>query len=247
MKIIAIIPARYQSTRFPGKPLATINGKPMIRWVYEKVNRVKEVDETYVATDDGRIQNCVMEFGGRCLMTSSKHLCGSDRLAECVDILHLDDDDVILNIQGDEPMIQSGMIYDLISTMLDKNTVMGTLKEKITNTEDVNNPNIVKVITDINDNAIYFSRFALPYNRNLDSNICYYRHVGVYAYRVHFLRKYTNWSKSEHESAESLEQLRVIDNGYKIKVKETESSSMGVDTEAQLKYVERIMKEREYE
>lgn len=242
IRMIAIIPARYQSSRFPGKPMALINGKPMIQWVYECVNKAQGVSETYVATDDERILKCVQSFNGKAIMTSAKHESGSDRLAECAEILKLNEDDIILNIQGDEPMIQELMIQELISTMSDSNVYMGTLKEKIDNVHDINNPNIVKVITDINDDAIYFSRYSIPYNRNELKDLIYYRHVGVYAYKVFFLKKYTKLSKSRLEIAESLEQLRVLENGYKIRVLETKCSSIGVDTVEQLKLVEDIMK-----
>lgn len=241
-KIIAIIPARYQSSRFPGKPLAMINDKPMIHWVYERVTGIQNISQTCVATDDDRILKCVQKFGGEAIMTSSQHESGSDRLAECAKILNLSEDDIILNIQGDEPLIQELMIQELISTMSDRDIYMGTLKERITNTDDIENPNIVKVITDINNNAIYFSRYPIPYNRNLLKKLAYYRHVGVYAYRVFFLKMYTQLPKSNLEIIESLEQLRVLENGYKIKVKETQCSSVGVDTIEQLKIVEEIMK-----
>lgn len=246
-KKIALIPARYQSSRFPGKPLALINGKPMIQWVYERVSKVSELDAIYVATDDKRIFDCVVSFGGKCLMTSTKHECGSDRLAECSEILALDDEDIVLNIQGDEPMIQPAMVKELMATMDEDNSVMGTLKERITNREDIANANIVKVITDINDYAVYFSRCAIPYNRNGIEDVCYYRHVGAYAYKVRFLKMFTKWPKTDLESTESLEQLRVLEHGYRIKVKETNCSSLGVDTEEQLKIVEDMMKENEYE
>lgn len=241
-KIIAIIPARYQSSRFPGKPLAMINGKPMIQWVYESVNHVKGISEVYVATDDERIMECVQSFAGKAIMTSAAHTSGSDRLAECAEILKLDEMDIVLNIQGDEPLIQETMINELISTIKGKDVCMGTLKERINNIEDIENPNIVKVITDINDNAVYFSRHPIPYNRNGIKDLVYYRHVGVYAYRVIFLRKYTELPKSNLEIAESLEQLRALENGYKISIRETQCTSIGVDTVEQLKQVEEIMK-----
>lgn len=243
-KIIAIIPARYQSSRFPGKPLANILERPMIQWVYESVKNVNAIEEVYVATDDTRIKECVEGFGGKCLMTSDKHQCGSDRLAECVDILGLQTEDVILNIQGDEPMIQEKMVEELISSIALPDTVMGTLKERIVNTEDIYNSNIVKVVTDKYDNALFFSRCAIPFNRNNNEDIIYYRHVGVYAYRAGFLKEYTSMPKTKLELAESLEQLRVLENGYKIKVTETECSSLGVDTIEQLHEVEEIMKKR---
>jgi 3-deoxy-manno-octulosonate cytidylyltransferase (CMP-KDO synthetase) len=241
-RIIAIIPARYESRRFPGKPMALINGKPMIQWVYERVSNAQKVSETYVATDDERILDCVRGFNGKAVMTSAKHESGSDRLAECAEILKLKENDIILNIQGDEPLIQEIMIQELISTMTDPKIYMGTLKEKIINIDDIKNPNIVKVITDVNGNAIYFSRYPIPYNRNDLKDIVYYRHVGVYAYRAFFLKKYTQLPKARLEMAESLEQLRALENGYKIRVTKTQCSSIGVDTAEQIKQVEEIMR-----
>ena len=241
-KIVAIIPARYQSSRFPGKPLAAINGRPMIQWVYERVSSVQEISQVCVATDDERIVECVQGFNGNAIMTSSKHESGSDRLAECAEILKLSQDDIVLNIQGDEPLIQETMIRELISTISDTDVHMGTLKERITDEDDIANPNIVKVITDIRGNAIYFSRYPIPYDRNGLKDLVYYRHVGVYAYKVDFLKRYTRLPKSFLEIAESLEQLRVLENGYNIRVKETNCSSIGVDTVEQLKHVEEIMK-----
>ena len=236
-KKIAIIPARYQSSRFPGKPLALICGKPMIQWVYERTVNVSCLDEVYVATDDDRIKKCVEDFGGKCLMTSLNHESGTDRLAECVQILELQDTDIVLNIQGDEPLIEEQMIMDLLSTM-NQNEDMGTLKELIISQDDVENTNIVKVVTDLQDNALYFSRYPIPYNRRNVSDIKYYRHVGVYAYRVSFLKKFAKMPKSEYETIECLEQLRALENGYKIKVKITNSSSMGVDVPEQIEQME---------
>lgn len=242
-KIIAVIPARYQSSRFPGKPLAMIAGKPMIQHVYERVVKVSCLDEVYVATDDDRIRECVEDFGGKCLMTSSRHESGTDRLAECVELLELQNTDIVLNIQGDEPLIEEQMIIDLLSTM-SENEDMGTLKEIITSQDDVKNTNIVKVVTDLQDNALYFSRYPIPYNRGNVKDVKYYRHVGVYAYRVGFIKKFTKFPKSNYEKTECLEQLRVLENGYRIKVKMTESSSMGVDTPKQLEQVEKkLMKD----
>lgn len=241
-KIIAIIPARYQSSRFLGKPLALINGKPMIQWVYERVSSIQKISQTYVATDDERIAECVRRFNGKAMMTSAKHESGSDRLAECIEILKLNEDDIILNIQGDEPLIQEIMVQELISTISDQDVYMGTLKERITNVDDIENANIVKVITDVNDNAIYFSRYPVPYDRNGLNDLVYYRHVGVYAYRVFFLKRFTQLPKTYLEIAESLEQLRVLENGYKIRVLETQCSSIGVDTVEQIKLVEEIMR-----
>lgn len=242
MKKIVLIPARYQSSRFPGKPLAIINGKPMIQWVYEGVSKTACIDEIYVATDDERIYDCVKAFGGKALMTSANHQCGSDRLAECAEILQLDDEDVILNIQGDEPLVCKEMVESLVSAFDDEEVYMATLKKKITIPEEIDNNNVVKVITDVNSNAITFSRHALPFNRDNHPDIVYYKHIGAYAYKKWFLEKYSKMEKTFLEKCESLEQLRVIENGYKIKVLETEFQSLGVDTPEQIAQVEEQMK-----
>jgi 3-deoxy-manno-octulosonate cytidylyltransferase (CMP-KDO synthetase) len=240
LKTYIIIPARYASSRFPGKPLIMLAGKPMIQWVYEAAIKTMNIESVYVATDDYRIYNAVLEFGGKCLMTSDKHQSGSDRLAECADILGLNDSDVILNIQGDEPLITPQMIGELGMTMED-GSCMGTLKEEITDETDIANPNIVKVVTDINNNAIYFSRNPIPYKRNDSERLKYYRHVGVYGYMAGFLRDYIKMPRSYLEETEGLEQLRVLENGYKIKVLETKYHSMGIDTPEQVKIVEEIL------
>lgn len=242
MKIIGIIPARYKSTRFPGKPLANICGKPMIQWVYEKTCKSKLIDMVYVATDDKRIFDTVKIFGGQPLMTADTHSCGTERIAECVDILSLAKDDVILNIQGDEPLISEEAIGDLVNIFEDKTVFMGTLKKEIEEKQELDNPNVVKVVTDINNDALYFSRYCIPYNRD-NAEVKYYKHIGVYGYKVDFLKKYVQMEKGLLEKAESLEQLRVLERGYKIRVAETKYQTIGVDTEEQLKMVERIMLE----
>ena len=242
MKVIGVIPARYRSTRFPGKPLADICGKPMIQWVYESAVKVKQIEAVYVATDDVRIFDSVTGFGGQALMTSPDHTCGTDRLAECARVLDLGDDDVILNIQGDEPLIQPEMILDLLSLFTCPDVYMGTLKKRIENKEELENPNVVKVITDVNDDAIYFSRYCIPYERD-DAHTVHYKHIGIYGYRVWFLKKFSAMEKTVLERAESLEQLRVIENGMKIRVKETVYETVGVDTPEQLALVEQRLKE----
>lgn len=239
-RIIAIIPSRYGSTRFPGKPLALIKGRPMIQWVSENVKKSEYVSDVYVATDDQGIFDAVTSFGGKALMTSDKHACGTDRLAECAETLNLSDDDIVLNIQGDEPLIRKELVEDLISCFDSPDVYMGTLKKKIEVDSELDNPNIVKVITDINDYAIYFSRYCIPYARD-GIKIDHYKHVGAYAYTAKFLREYSKMPKASLEIAESLEQLRVIQNGLKIKVRETTYQTVGVDTPEQLKQVERLM------
>lgn len=240
MKIIAIIPSRYGSTRFPGKPLAIIKGKPMIQWVCENVSKAENISDVYVATDDQRIYDAVISFGGKVLMTSDKHSCGTDRLAECAEILKLSDEDIVLNIQGDEPLIRKEMVEDLISCFDSPGVYMGTLKKRIEVEEELDNPNVVKVITDVNNNAIYFSRFCLPFERN-GKRTDHYKHIGAYGYTAIFLKQYSKMDKTSLEIAESLEQLRVIQNGLKIRVKETKYQTVGVDTLEQLKQVEEIM------
>lgn len=238
-KIIAIIPSRYASSRFPGKPLADILGKPMIQWVYEKVSSVPEISEVYVATDDERIFDTVTGFDGKAIMTGECS-CGSDRVYQACEKINAD---IVLNIQGDEPSIKIEMIRDLISAFNDSDVQMATLKKEITADEDVNNPNMVKVITDVNDNALYFSRSAIPYNRDGIDGVKYYKHIGVYGYTKEFLKKFVNMPQSSFEKTESLEQLRAIENGYKIRVIETKYQSIGVDLPEHIALVEEELKQ----
>lgn len=237
MKIICVIPSRFQSSRFPGKPLAIINGKPMIEWVYTTVSHMDEVSETYVATDDERIYKAVIGFGG-CAVMTGKCACGSERVAQaCRDI----ECDVVLNIQGDEPMIKPEMIRDLISGFDDPSVNMVTLKKRITSQNDIENPNIAKIITDVNNNAIFFSRSVIPYNRDNLENVKYYKHIGVYGYKKEFLMKFSELPRSSLECAEELEQLRALENGYPIRVVETQYQSIGVDLPEHIAIVEREM------
>lgn len=237
MKTIAIIPSRYGSSRFPGKPLAMISGKPMIQWVYENVSKASFLDAVYVATDDQRIFDCVEKFGGKALMTASTHTCGTDRLAECAELLQLEDEDLVLNIQGDEPLIKAEMVRDLYSCFDSDKVYMGTLKKRIEVSEELNNPNVVKVINDVNDYAIYFSRYCLPFERD-GKKADHYKHIGAYGYKTWFLKKYSKMAETPLEISESLEQLRVLENGYKIRVKETKYPTVGVDTPEQIAQVE---------
>ena len=237
-KIIAIIPARYSSSRFQGKPLAKIKGKPMIQWVYETISRIDEIDELYVATDDLRIAECVESFDGKYIMTSDKHNSGSDRIAECALKININDDDIILNIQGDEPMIKEEMVRELINAFNDEEVYMATLKKQIIDENEINNSNVVKVITDINNDAIYFSRSTIPNNRENVDGVKYYKHIGVYAYKKSFLIKFTELNESSIELIEKLEQLRVIENGFKISVLETEYQTIGVDLPEHIALVE---------
>jgi len=241
MKTYAVVPARYASSRFPGKPLALIFGKPMIQRVYENLQEASDVlDGIYVATDDKRIYDTVTGFGGNAIMTSANHTCGTDRIAECAQILGLDDEDLILNIQGDEPMVNRQLVLDLKSCMDDPHAVMGTLKKKLTDPSKFDDPNVVKVVTDVNDDAIYFSRFCIPHTKNPESTE-FFVHVGAYCFKKKFLMEYSKMAKTPLEKAESLEQLRVLENGYKIKVKETNCEILGVNTPEDLEELLKVI------
>lgn len=234
MKFLGIIPARYLSTRLEGKPLKNIHGHTMIEWIYKRARKSK-LDYLVVATDDSRIFDEVIKFGGNAIMTSDKHTNGTSRIAEVCE--KITDYDVIINIQGDEPLIEVDMINSLIDSFKEnKELVMATLKHKIKDIKEIENPNNVKVITDKKDYAIYFSRSVIPYQRN-NKNIEYFKHIGIYGYKRDFVIEYSKMPSTILEETESLEQLRVLENGYKIKVLETQHSLIGVDTEENLKDV----------
>lgn len=234
MKFLGVIPARYLSTRLEGKPLKKIHGHSMIEWVYKRAKKAN-LDELIVATDDKRIYDEVLSFGGKAIMTSTEHKNGTSRIAEVCQ--KLSDYDVVINIQGDEPLIETDMINSLVDSFIkDKSLVMATLKHKLKEEEEIKNPNNVKVISDKNDFALYFSRSPIPYPRN-NENVSYFKHIGIYAYKRDFVIEYSNMASTPLEEAESLEQLRVLENGYRIKVLETPHSLIGVDTEENLKDV----------
>ncbi|MFW5999798.1 MAG: 3-deoxy-manno-octulosonate cytidylyltransferase [Halanaerobiaceae bacterium] len=239
MEAAAVIPARYDSTRFPGKILANINGKPMIRHVYERVEIVEEIDTVIVATDDHRIFRCVEDFGGRVVMTSPEHTSGTDRIAEVArELSH----SLIVNVQGDEPDIKPEMIASALRPFVQEEEIkMTTLIRKL-DQEEINDPNVVKVVTDKDGNALYFSRASIPYIRDNRSGR-FYKHIGLYVYRREFLLQYTSMEPTPLEMAESLEQLRVLENGYRIRAVETELDSIGVDTPEDLERVQQIMGE----
>ena len=247
LKYIAIIPARYASTRFPGKPLAEIDGKMMIERVYEQAR--KALDHVYVATDDQRILKAVENFRGKAVLTSIHHRSGTDRCAEAIDIIERLENinfDIVINIQGDEPFIQPSQIHKLMNCFTDPDARIATLAKPFTEKNELFDPNKVKVIADKNMNAIYFSRAVIPFLRNVEkqdewiSNHQFYFHVGIYAYKKQVLKQITILPASELEIAESLEQLRWIENGYQIKLNFTEhDSGIGVDTPEDL---ERIRK-----
>ena len=241
MKFLGVIPARYASTRLEGKPLIDIEGHTMIEWVYKRT-LLSDLDMVVVATDDQGVYDEVKSFGGEVVMTSKEHLNGTSRIAEVADIYK--NYDVIINVQGDEPLIEKEMINSLIAPFKEeKDLKMATLKHKMDNLDEVNNPNNVKVVTDKNNYAIYFSRCPIPFPRNLDLNN-YFKHVGIYGYRTDFVIEYSKMSPTSLELSESLEQLRVLENGYKIKVLETPYKIVGVDTKEDLERVKKIIKEK---
>lgn len=234
MKILGIIPARYGSTRFPGKPLIDIDGKTMIQRVYEQAKQTSILTEVYVATDDKRIFNEVLSFDGKVIMTSEKHQSGTDRCAEVVNKLPVHYD-VVINIQGDEPFINPIQITQLCNCFLDENTQIATLIKKITAQEDLFNENKVKAVFNTNHFAIYFSRNPIPFFRGKVQedwlkNHTFFKHIGIYGYTTPILQKITKLNPSKLELAEGLEQLRWLENGYTIKVAETELEAISIDT-----------------
>lgn len=243
MKTIAIIPARYASTRFPGKPLAILGGKPVIQRVYEQVTTV--LDEAYVATDDERIYNKVQEFGGRVVMTSPNHKSGTDRIEEAVQKIGTDAD-IIINVQGDEPFIHPSQIEALIKCFDDPTTQIATLGKPFDNDADISlldNPNSPKIVVDNNSFALYFSRSVIPFIRGVEHNqwlgkYPFLKHLGIYAYRTQVLHEITHLPQSSLELAESLEQLRWLQNGYRIRVGTTNIETVGIDTPEDLQRAE---------
>ena len=233
MQILGLIPARYASTRFPGKPLVDIAGKSMIQRVFEQAKKCGQLDEVVVATDDERILNHVLAFGGNAIMTSTEHQSGTDRCAEVS--LQYPEFDVIINIQGDEPFIDPEQISKVISCFDSPDTQLATLVKKIGSEQELFNPNSPKVIINKNSEAIYFSRLPLPYIRGQEQenwlqHFIFFKHIGIYGYRADILHQVTKLPVSSLEKAESLEQLRWIENGYKIKVAETDLETYAIDT-----------------
>lgn len=245
MKILGIIPSRYASTRFPGKPLAMINGKSMVQRVYEQAKKSKLLTKVVVATDDQRIYDHVVDFGGEVLMTGDYHLNGTTRCYEVIEILKNSGEhfDVVINIQGDEPMIDPANIDRVANLFKDKDTQIATLVKEITSTEDLFNNNVVKAVLANNGKAIYFSRQAIPFARSqnndswLDENT-YFKHIGIYGYGASVLEKIVDLPVGKLEKAESLEQLRWIENNYTIKADITDFESIGIDTPEDLNKLE---------
>ena len=247
MKFIAIIPARYASTRFPGKPLASLGGKTVIERVYQQVSKV--VNDIYVATDDERIRDTVETFGGKAVMTRSDHQSGTDRIEEALGKITLpagELPDVVINVQGDEPFIQPSQIETLCQQFEHRETQIATIGKPFTDMEAVENPNSPKIIVNRDGFALYFSRSVIPFVRGVERHkwLGYYpylKHLGLYAYRTEVLHAITRLPQSPLEKAESLEQLRWLDNGYRIRVGLTEVETVGIDTPEDLQRAEQFL------
>ena len=243
MKFIAIIPARYSSSRFPGKPLAMLGGKLVIQRVVEQV--AKELNDVFVATDDKRIFDAVENFGGHAIMTRSDHKSGTDRIEEAFEKLQVKAD-VVINIQGDEPFVQASQIETVMQCFEQETTQIATLGKPFENMESVANPNSPKIATDLNGYALYFSRSVIPFVRGKEqkcwlNSFSFLKHIGLYAYRTDVLREITKLPQSPLELAESLEQLRWLQNGYKIKVGLTNVETVGIDTPEDLQRAEAFL------
>ena len=236
MKILGIIPARYASTRFPGKPLTIINGKPMIQRVYEQSLKAELLTDVIVATDDQRIYDAVIAFGGKVMMTSSEHNSGTDRCCEIVEKIE-NQYDAVVNIQGDEPFINPEQINQIASLISTEESQIASLCKPIKDEDELFDENVVKVVFDKNSNALYFSRQTIPFLRKADKNAMswmqqrtFYKHIGIYAYKVNVLKEIANLPQSELELSECLEQLRWLENSYEIKMGTTEFESYSIDT-----------------
>jgi 3-deoxy-manno-octulosonate cytidylyltransferase (CMP-KDO synthetase) len=242
--VIAIIPARYQSNRFEGKPLALIQGKPMIQHVVERAQRVELLSRVVVATDDERIAKTVEGFGGSWVMTRRDHATGTDRLAEAAGLLGISDQDVIVNIQGDQPLFPAEIVEQVARPLIDDPSLpMSTLIYKIIRPEEIPDPNHVKTVFDCHNNALYFSRSPIPFQRDPDEveSPTYYKHLGFYAYRKGFLMTFVGLPEGQWEHFEKLEQLRALEFGYTVRVVLTDYDSVEVDTPKDLLRVEELL------
>jgi 3-deoxy-manno-octulosonate cytidylyltransferase (CMP-KDO synthetase) len=252
-----IIPARLKSSRLPNKVILDLLGKPLVQWVYEKSKEAKNIDDVFIALDDQKVIEKVKNFTNNYILTSEAHSSGTDRLAEAVTkIKNIDDNDVIINVQGDEPLIDSNLIDSLVSLFEeDKNLNIASAMHKIEKVRDLKSPNNVKVITDKNNFALYFSRSIIPHHRDewesllnhhetIPYPLTFFQHIGIYAYRVGFLKKISKLEQTYLEKLEKLEQLRVLENGFKIKMIETNYKSIGVDTEEDFNAVKEIISQK---
>jgi 3-deoxy-manno-octulosonate cytidylyltransferase (CMP-KDO synthetase) len=242
-RVIAVIPARYGSSRFPGKPLAPIAGRPMIQWVCDRARAARSVDEVLVATDDARIAEAVAAFGGQAVMTSPDHPSGTDRIAEAVRGRTAG---LVVNVQGDEPLLPPRVIDALVAAMRAGDSEMGTVAMPLAPTSpEFADPNVVKVVVNARGEALYFSRAAIPHQRADGAPMTALWHWGIYAYRRAFLEQFVRWPPGRLEGCEKLEQLRALEQGARIRVLvETEAQSTGVDVPADIARVERVLRER---
>jgi 3-deoxy-manno-octulosonate cytidylyltransferase (CMP-KDO synthetase) len=260
MSAIVIIPSRYHSARFPGKPLTLISNKPMIQHVYERSRAASLIKEVFVATDSQRIFDAVRHFGGNAIMTSAKHISGTDRIAEAADIIRNGgcEAEIIVNVQGDEPMIRPDMIDLVTGIMADMRADIGTLVKRIDDPGEINDPNVVKAVFNDEGFALYFSRAPLPFHRDLfstevkkhgkadftdmqTSELYMFKHIGIYAYRADILKRFSELPASRLEEIEKLEQLRALANGISIKIQETNYETIGVDTPMDLERVRKCL------
>ena len=242
MRIITFIPSRYESKRFLGKPLELIAGKTVIQRVYQCAMACPEISEVYVTTDNERIFQSVHEFGGKAVMTEMKHATGTDRVAEAAQKMNLGKDDLIVNVQGDQPMFHPSAISDLITPFKeDPNIPMSTLQYRIRDETEIDDPNHVKLVTDKEGFALFFSRSSIPSYFGWKSQKTYYKHLGFYAYRMEFLTKFNSLPVGELESAEKVEALRALENGFRIKVVETPYDSIEIDRPDDIKKAEALL------
>ncbi len=243
LRILGVIPARYSSSRFPGKALVSIAGKTMLEHVWERASQSRYLTSLVIATDDERIRSAAEEFKARVVMTREDHVSGTDRVAEAASASNAQ---FIVNIQGDEPLIDPAAIDAALLGVLEAREEqgaeiqMGTLKKRIERTEEIHNPNVVKVVTDTSGNAIYFSRSAIPFDREKSNEVTYYKHIGLYVYQRDFLLGYPDLPVGPLERIEKLEQLRALENGHRIRVVETDYESLGVDTPEDWKHVSQL-------
>lgn len=248
IKALGVIPARYASTRFPGKPLALLAGKPLVQWVYERVTQAARLSEAIVATDDRRIFDCVKDFGGQAMMTRPDHPSGSDRVAEAA---RASDAEIIVNIQGDEPLIAPEAIDRSVELLVSRpEDPVGTLARPLTQPGELDDANVVKVVLTDDDHALYFSRSPIPHLRGGGDPArwpqlfsYYYKHIGLYVFRRHFLFQFVGWPPGKLERAESLEQLRILERGVKIAVAITSYEARGIDTPEDLQRLNNDLEE----
>ena len=242
MDVIGVIPARCGSTRFEGKVLADIHGKPMLQWVWGAAKKAKILDEVIIACDDERIEDTARSFGARVTRTSKDHQSGTDRLCEVVNPLEVK---VVVNIQADEPLLEPVMLENIARPLLDDASLnVTTLMKRIDDPSEIKDPNVVKVVTDRQGLALYFSRLAIPYPRDKAAEPVYYKHIGLYGYTKDFLFIFKNLPESRLEKIEKLEQLRVLEAGFRIKVVETKIATIGVDTPEDLEKARKIIAAR---